>query len=54
MPKNTSTINKLDPFKVVLAKLLKSFPDTPPTKFYTAKNDNSLLEWNLQKGSLTG
>ena len=25
------------------------FPDTPPTKGYTAITNNSLLEWNLQK-----
>ena len=32
-----------------MTKFLKEFSDTPATKGYTATNNNSLLEWYLQK-----
>ena len=51
LPKAVSELTELAPFKVALRNFLKTFPDTPPTKGYTAVNNNSLLEWNLQRGS---
>ena len=49
LPKEVNTIQVLEIFKSSLAKFLKGFPDTPPTKGYTAITNNSLLEWTLQK-----
>ena len=49
LPKEINSISSLDLLKPSLAKFLKEFPDTPPTKGYTATNNNSLLEWYLQK-----
>ena len=49
LPRQVNSLTALGPFKVSLAKLLERFPDTPPTKGYTAITNNSLLEWNLQK-----
>ena len=49
LPKEINSISTLDLLKPSLAKFLKEFPDTPPTKGYTATNNNSLLEWYLQK-----
>ena len=49
LPKEVNTIQVLETFKSSLAKFLKGFPDTPPTKGYTAITNNSLLEWTLQK-----
>ncbi|XP_063679248.1 uncharacterized protein LOC134814875 [Bolinopsis microptera] len=49
LPKEVNTIQVLETFKSSLAKFLKGFPDTPPTKEYTAITNNSLLEWTLQK-----
>ena len=46
LPKEVNTIQVLETFKSSVAK---SFPDTPPTKGYTAITNNSLLEWTLQK-----
>ena len=45
LPKGVNEISVLEPFKVALGNFLSSFPDTPPTKGYTATNGNSLLEW---------
>ena len=49
LPKEVNTIQVLEIFKSSLTKFLKGFPDTPPTKGYTAITNNSLLEWTLQK-----
>ena len=49
LPAEINSITALEPFKISLANFLKGFPDTPPTKGYTAITNNSLLEWNLQK-----
>ena len=49
LPVGVNSQIALDPFKASLAKFLNGFPDTPPTKGYTAVTNNSLLEWNLQK-----
>ena len=48
-PRQVNSLTALGPFKVSLARFLEMFPDTPPTKGYTAITNNSLLEWNLQK-----
>ena len=47
LPKEINSISTLDALKSSLAVFLKNFPDTPPTKGYTAINNNSLLEWTL-------
>ena len=49
LPRQVNSLTALGPFKVSLARFLEMFPDTPPTKGYTAITNNSLLEWNLQK-----
>ena len=47
LPKEVNTIQVLEIFKPSLAKFLKGFPDTPPTKGYNAITNNSFLEWTL-------
>ena len=52
LPKEVNTIQVLEIFKSSLAKFLKGFPDTPPTKGYTASTNSTnstLLERILQK-----
>lgn len=51
LPKRVNESTSLDSLKVGLGEFLSSFPDTPPTRGYTAVNNNSLLEWNLQRSS---
>ena len=51
---NEMTTCTLDSFKVALGNYIEQLPDTPPTKGYTATNNNSLLEWNAQRGSTVG
>ena len=51
LPKAANELTELEPFKVALGAFLKTFPDTPPTKVYTTANNNSVLEWSLQRGS---
>ena len=51
LPKEVNEKPDLDSFKASLGKFLSSFPDTPPTSGYTALNNNSLEQWNIQKRS---
>ena len=51
LPKEVNEKCDLESFKASLGKFLDSFPDTPPTSGYTAINNNSLEQWNLQKKS---
>ena len=54
LPKTVNEKTTLDSFKVALGNYIEKYPDTPPTKGYTATNNNSLLEWNAQRGSTVG
>ena len=49
LPKSANETTTLESFKVALGKFLDTFPDTPPSRGYTAVNSNSLVEWNLQR-----
>ena len=46
LPKSVKETSTLDLFKTTLGQFLDKTPDTPPTRGYTARNNNSLLEWN--------
>ena len=48
LPKTVNEKTTLDSFKA--RKLLESLPDTSSTDGYTALNNNSLVQWNLQRG----
>ena len=39
--------------KVALGHFIQQFPDTPPTKGYTAINHNSLLDWTSERSYST-
>lgn len=52
LPKEVTAVKTLDGFKVLLGKFLFQYPDEPPTKGYSARNRNSLIDWNLQSGGL--
>ena len=52
LPKEVTEVKTLDGFKVLLGKFLFQYPDEPPTKGYSARNRNSLIDWNLQSGGL--
>lgn len=54
LPKDANSKTDLDCFKVALGNFISKFPDTPPTKGYTAVNNNSLLEWNRQSSYTSG
>jgi len=41
LPQQVHSLTALGPFKVSLARFLEMFPDTPPTKGYTAIINNS-------------
>ena len=41
LPRQVNSLTALGPFKVSLARFLEMFPDTPPTKGYTAIINNS-------------
>ena len=49
LPKRVNQKDTLASFKASLGEFLESFPDTPPTSGYTAVNNNSLVQWNLQR-----
>ena len=46
LPKWTKETRTLDQFKINLGHFLDKTPDTPPIRGYTARNSNSLLDWN--------
>ena len=46
LPKNVKESGTLDQFKINLGGFLERTPYTPPTRGYTASNNNSLLEWS--------
>ena len=48
LPKIANEKTALEHFKIALGDYIDKFPDTPPTKGYTARNRNSLLEWTLE------
>lgn len=54
IPREINEKTDLDSFKVSLGGFIGKFPDTPPTKGYTAMNRNSLLEWTCDKGFSVG
>lgn len=54
LPKDVNGKTNLESFKVALGKFLDRFPDTPPIKGYTTVNNNSLLEWNSERGYTLG
>jgi len=47
LPKTVKEASTIDQFKITLGEFLDKTPDFPPTQGYTARNNNSLLEWNL-------
>ena len=49
LPKFVNELDTLDSFKAGLGDFLGKYPDTPPTKGYTAVNSNSLVDWNIQR-----
>jgi hypothetical protein len=36
-------------FKAALTNFVKSFPDEPPVLGYSRRNENSLLDWSVDK-----
>ena len=50
LPKEITVVKQLEQLKILLNKFLHKYPDQPPTKWYTASNRNSLIDWNLQSG----
>ena len=49
LPKVVTSTTTIGSLKEELGDFLSSIPDNPPTKGYTATNNNSLLEWNRFK-----
>ena len=45
LPKTAKEQTLLEPFKRSLGVFIDTFVDTPPTRGYSAANDNSLLAW---------
>ncbi len=50
LPMEVSSQTAIGSLKNALGNFLNTFPDKPPTKGYTAPNNNSLLKWSLNKG----
>ena len=47
LPKTIKEASTITQLKISLGDFLDKTPDFPPTQGYTARNNNSLLEWNL-------
>ncbi|KAL5250379.1 hypothetical protein ACHWQZ_G016198 [Mnemiopsis leidyi] len=56
LPKTIKEASTITQLKISLGDFLDKTPDFPPTQGYTARNNNSLLEWNLcnRAGTLDG
>ena len=52
LPKDVNTHITLDNFKIHLGKFISNIPDRPPVTNYKSTNNNSILDWLSQSGSL--
>ena len=49
LPRHLPDIKNLETFKHNLTQFLLSFPDTPPVTGYTGSNNNSILNWCMNR-----